>query len=155
MTQRRFKPARPTLLAALLALTGLFAACGGDDDTGAGAEEQEALPTWIVSVRPEPGAENSTLRLVQVQHQVQPGGQNVRLKVDGVDVTSYAEFGSEERVTGPGHILFDPLNDPQAANAPVDLRPGEHTATVELVELEEVGGPERVVDSFTWNFSIQ
>lgn len=154
MTQSRFKPARPTLLAALLALTGFLAACGGDDDTEAGAEAQEALPTWIVSVRPEPGAENSTLRLVQVQHQVQTGGQSVRLLIDGVDVTNEANFGSEERVTGPGHILFDP-DHPEAANAPVDLDPGEHTATVELVELEEIGGSEEVVDSFTWSFSIQ
>lgn len=143
------------VLVLLLALVSLLTACGGGDDTEPGAQSQEALPSWIVSVRPEPGSESSSLQLVEVEHEVQTGGRSVRLIIDGVDVTSSSDFGSEERVTGPGLLQYDPLGTPETANPEVRLDAGEHTARVELVELEDVGGGEEVIDSFTWTFSIQ
>lgn len=143
------------IFAALLALASL-PACGADGtDVEPGAQSKQALPSWLVDVRPDPGVEDSTLKLVEVEHTVQTGGRDVRLIIDGVDVTAFADFGSEERITGPGHILFDPINDPQAAETTVTLDAGEHTATAQLVELDEIGGQEQVVDSFTWTFSIK
>lgn len=144
---------RTVLLSAVAAMTFL-AACGGGD-AEPGADSQAAIPDWIVNVRPEPGVESSTLKLVEVEHEVQTGGRDVRLIVDGVDVTASSDFGAEQRVSGPGHILYDPERRPQSADAPVTLDAGQHTATAELVELDEVGGGEEVVDSFTWTFSIQ
>lgn len=154
---------KATVLTLATTLAAALSACdldyGPSPETG--AVDQEALPDWIVNVRPEPGAQQSTLKLVQVEHEVPTGAREVRLLIDGVDVTTAANFGAQdrsidgERVTGPGHLLFDPVNDPQAANSRVILDAGEHTATAQLVELEEFGGSETVVDEFTWSFSIK
>lgn len=131
----------------LLALVLAAAACSPrdvaelDDDPGAGAAP---LPEWITAVSPEPGAASAAIRQVEVRTAALEEGQQVRLTIDGTDVTTYA--------------LIDPTvvaYDPSTGGAPVELGPGEHTALAELVTLPEPGAQHTVLDQFEWSFSLQ
>jgi hypothetical protein len=148
--ERLFVARRPVaaLFAAVLAI-GLLAGCG--EDEAAPPAAGEALPTWLESVEPEPGEESAVLRRVEVNYNLQTDGENVRLSVDGTDVTAYADFGREENVGGPGRLVYDFEGNRDV----VRLGPGEHTATVELVRLEDLGEQPQVLDTFSWSFTIQ
>lgn len=112
---------------------------------------EPALPAWLVSVEPMPGQRSASLRRVEVQHRVVTDGENVRLSIDGVDVTSYAEFGREETVGGPGLLVYDF----EQARDFLPLDPGEHTATVDRVRLTGIGEEFEILDSYSWSFTIQ
>lgn len=142
------RPGMAASLAALIAI-GLLAGCGGE--SAAPPAAGDPLPSWLVSVKPEPEEESAALRRIEVDYVLQTDGQNVRLSVDGTDVTSYADFGREQNVGGPGTLVYDFEQGRQL----VPLEPGEHTATVELVELEDLGEQPRVLDSYSWSFTIQ
>lgn len=136
-------------LTALVAI-GLLAGCGEQDAPPASVDDP-ALPSWIVSVEPEPGEQSSVLRRIEVNYVLQTGGENVRLSVDGTDVTSYADFGREQNVGGPGSLFYDF----EAGRAIVPMEPGEHTATLDLVELDDLGEQPQILDTFSWSFTIQ
>ncbi|MEX0789952.1 MAG: hypothetical protein WD178_04170 [Actinomycetota bacterium] len=142
------RPPATALLAALLAV-GLLAGCG--EEAAAPPAADEALPTWLVSVKPEPGEQSAVLRRIEVNYVLQTDGENVRLSVDGTDVTSYADFGREQNVGGPGSLVYDF----EQARELVPLEPGEHTATLELVRLENLGEQHEILDTFSWTFTIQ
>jgi hypothetical protein len=95
-------------------------------------------------VYPEPGAEGSVGQAIQVDYQVSGPEQNVRLFVDGVDVTIYSTIQ-------PGSLQYDVAQ----RFAPVELDPGPHRAAVELVNEPEQGEAVKVLDRFEWQFEIQ
>ena len=145
------------LFLAVLALAP--AACAGDgaEEIQAVAEGEAAsaaeLPEWIEKLYPPPGAETAINQAVQVNHNIVDADQQVRLSIDGVDVTAYAN------ATSPGLLEYDI----DQANAPVDLGPGEHEAVVELVRVTP-GASEGVdsydpevhetVESYRWSFTV-
>lgn len=133
----------------MIALGLIGTACGGGS-RGASEASPERLPPWLAKVEPAPGDTTSSLRVVEVEHRVLGDGESVRLLIDGVDVTQYADLGGERRISGPGRLLYDP----ERSNNIVPLRPGEHTATVQRVRLPGLGQQTEVLDSFTWSFSI-
>lgn len=133
----------------LSALGALLAGCGDGDE--AAFPSAPPTPSWIVGVEPRPGAESSTFRRVEVKHEVLTDGENVRLFIDGTDVTAYAEFGREETVGGPGLLVYDF----EQARHFAPLEPGPHTAKVERVRLPGLGEQLRVLDSYSWSFTIQ
>lgn len=138
----------------LLLVSVVLAGCGSGDSGAPAAEPTRSvdpLPSWLVRVEPRPGQEASPLRRVEVHHRVLTGGEEVRLSIDGTDVTQYADFGREDRAGGPGLLVYDF----EAARDFVPMDPGEHSATVSRVRLTGVGEQYEVIDSFTWSFSIQ
>jgi hypothetical protein len=141
----------PTVaLAAALCTLAFLGACSGTQ-RALEARPTIALPEWIVKVEPEPGQETSAVRRVEVHYEVATGGENVRLSIDGTDVTAYADFGREENVGGPGTLVYD--FEQGRDFVPID--PGEHTATVSRVRLTGIGEQFEVLDSFSWTFTIQ
>lgn len=144
-----FRVHRPFLIALLLLALPLLAACGADNQAEPGSTED--LPDWLTRVYPAPGAETTATRSVQVEYPVTEG-REVRLLIDGTDVTTYARVG--------GGLLEYDVDQPVS---PVELRPGSHTATVELYEpsvessesSETFDPSERqLIDSFTWEFEL-
>lgn len=99
-------------------------------------------PDWVETVYPEPGA--ATLGVpaaVEVDHAMTSGDEDVRLIIDGTDVTTYA-------VLGAGKLRYE------SGDGPVVLDDGEHSAEVQLVTLPAEGVDYRVIDSFRWEFRI-
>lgn len=156
---RRTRPANRRVLVLLAALALLLPACFGDGadriKAQANGDDQAVAdyPEWIEKVYPPPGSETSATQAVQVDHGVVGADQQVRLTIDGTDVTTYAV------ATSPGLLEYDIDQAP----APVDLRSGEHTAVAELVRVTP-GSSEGVdsfdadvhgvVDSFAWTFTV-
>lgn len=137
---------------ALLLSLALAAALAGCSDNGPEATaEAPPLPEWIISVEPRPGSDSSPLRRVEVKHDVMTDGESVRLSIDGTDVTSYADFGREETVGGPGRLVYDF----EQARDFLPLDPGTHTAKVERVRLPQPGQQHEVLDTYSWSFTIQ
>lgn len=138
-----------------LALTGCFG--DGADDIQAVAEGDTNTvadyPEWIEKVYPPPDSELSVTQAVQVNHSAIAADQQVRLIIDGTDVTSYAV------ATAPGLLEYD-IDQEQA---PVELSPGEHQATANLVRVTP-GASEGVdsydpevhetVETFSWTFNV-
>jgi hypothetical protein len=152
----RFVHLSAVALLALLAL--VLAACGNGAESVQEVAEGEAetiadLPEWIDNVNPPPGAESTVTQAVQVNHTAIAADRQVRLIVDGIDVTAFAN------VATPGLLEYD-IDQP---DAPVDLQPGEHEATVELMS-RTPGVSEGVdsydpdvhetIDTFSWTFTI-
>jgi hypothetical protein len=67
--------------------------------------------------------------------------EEIRLIVDGVDVTTYAEFDA-------GKLRYE------SGAGPVVLSQGEHTAEVQRVVLPADQTEFSVLDSFTWDFRM-
>jgi hypothetical protein len=133
----------------LSVLGALITGCGDGDELT--VPSAPPIPSWIVSVEPRPDAESATFRRVEVKHEVLTDGENVRLFIDGTDVTAYAEFGREDTVGGPGLLVYDF----EQARDFVPLEPGPHTAKVERVRLPGPGEQLTVLDSYSWSFTIQ
>ena len=157
----RSHPSRPHAVAGVLlvVLTLLLGACTGDgaDDIQAVAEGEAAsaaeFPEWIEKLYPPPGSETSINQAVQINHNITAADQQVRLSIDGTDVTAYATE------TSPGLLEYD-IDQP---NAPIELEPGEHEATVSLFDVTP-GASEGVdsydadvhdpVESYSWSFTV-
>lgn len=134
---------------ALLLLAALLAGCADDDAPAedVASEEPGGLPGWIREVHPPPGAETTGVPEVQVSHEVVGTREDVRLVIDGIDVTQYA---------GPGQgVLTYKPGDGDDPRAPVDLGPGFHRAVVQRVLLPEFGETHEVLESFSWEFTVQ
>lgn len=146
------------LLLVLLALALLLPACFGDgaEQIQAKAEDNVAdddYPAWLDKLYPPPGSKTSVTQAVQVDHNAIAADQQVRLIIDGTDVTAYAN------ATSPGLLEYDI----DQAQAPIELKPGEHTAVVQLMRVTP-GSSEGVdsydedvhqkVESFTWTFTV-
>lgn len=118
-----------------LILPAVVVACGDGD----GAGDTEQMPEWVESVYPEPGTTLAVPDVVEVDHAVQGAQEDVRLVVDGVDVTTYASFPA-------GSIRYE------SGLGPVTLEEGEHTAQVQRVRLQAAGAEYEVLDSYSWEF---
>lgn len=136
---------------ALLTIVLLLSGCAGDTDSGAAVTVDEA-PEWVTKIYPPPGANTTATRAVQVQYETVGADREVRLLIDGTDVTTYARVGT-------GLLEYDV----DQAASPVELDPGPHTATVELYEVkvgasegaESYSASERAkIDSFSWDFQV-
>lgn len=118
-------------LAIVLTAMGLITGCSD----GGGSE----MPEWVEQVYPEPGATAAVPDAVEVDHTLQRLEEDVRLLIDGTDVTTYATFEA-------GKIRYE------SGDGPVTLGGRSHTAEVQRVELVEFGEDYEVLDSFTWEF---
>lgn len=98
-----------------------------------------SIPSWVERVYPAPNSTTAVPDAVEVRHRLQTPEDNVRLLVDGVDVTTYSTFDA-------GKLRYE------SGAGPVVLGPGEHTATVERVTQPVNGAQFRVLDSYSWNF---
>ena len=108
------------------------------DGTGLGAD----LPTWLSDVQPAPGAEMSSVSVVEVVHTVRAVDRDVRLLIDGVDVTAEAE-------TARGRLHYEP-----SRGGPVELDSGTHRAELQLIERKDPTSQGETVDTFSWQFTV-
>ena len=161
LSRTRSRPLRPHVVVGvvLVLLTLLLPACAGDgaEDIQAVAEGEAAsaaeFPEWIEKIYPPPESETAINQAVQINHNVIAADQQVRLSIDGTDVTAYATE------TSPGLLEYD-IDQP---NAPIELEPGEHEATVALFRVTP-GASEGVdsydadvhepIESYTWSFTV-
>lgn len=98
-----------------------------------------AFPEWIEAVYPQPDATLAVPDAIEVDHRLEEPETEVRLLVDGVDVTTYSNFEGAKIRYEPGF-------------GPVDLGGGDHTAEVQRVSLPVDGTEYVVVDSYSWEF---
>lgn len=121
-------------------------ACTGDPATP--SEPDEALPGWLERVYPPPGAEAAPIAEIEVEHNVTAQNEQIRLLIDGTDVTTYSDLDT-------GELVYDVEND----RVPVEIDVGRHHATVERRRVPEdfdVGVDEvEVLDTFEWEFTVQ
>lgn len=150
-------PARRLILV-VTALILVLPACLGDgaDEIQAkvdGGVADDDYPDWLDKLYPPPGSETSVTQSVQVDHSAIAADQQVRLIIDGQDVTTYAS------ATTPGLLEYDI----DQAQAPIDLAPGEHTAVVQLNRVTPGAGEgvdsydakvHETIESFTWTFTV-
>ncbi len=129
-----------------LAVVLLALASAGCGEQTPEAETRPAVvdrPEWLVRVYPPPGSEGTAAATVQVRHELPGAKGNLRLMIDGVDVTAYADVK-------PGQLTYDPEVAPEV----VELTPGQHTARVERVSLPREGAQLRVLDFYQWRFTV-
>lgn len=123
----------PVVLA-LFALAGCTTTPVVDD----GADQ---MPSWLETVFPEPGAVVTASDAVEVDHNLTATDNDVRLVIDGVDVTTYAAFDA-------GKLRYE------SGVGPVVLNNGDHTAEVQRVVLADDEAQFEIVDSFSWEFRL-
>jgi|SRR5665811_1395776 len=146
MSQRLQKTRRTMIVTGALLLVALATACVGDPATS--AESSEALPEWLERVYPPPGAELASNAEIQVEHNLTAPDEQIRLSIDGTDVTVYSDLDNAELVY-----------DMEDGRSPVEVDPGTHTATVARtrvpedfdIETDEV----ELLDTFQWEFTVQ
>lgn len=126
------------LSAVLMVLFGLLVGCTDPSDS-ASERSSDQPPSWVEEVYPEPGATVAIPDAVSVDHEITGPDEDVRLIVDGVDVTTYATFDA-------GVLRYE------SGDGPVVLGDGEHSAEVQRVTLPAVGADYTVLDSFRWEF---
>lgn len=123
----------------LAAAVGLLLLGCTDPETTEGPEGSARQPDWVETVYPEPGATLAVPDAVEVGHAITSGDEDVRLIVDGTDVTTYAVFEA-------GKLRYE------SGRGPVVLGDGEHIAEVQRVTLPVEGVDYEVIDSFRWEF---
>jgi hypothetical protein len=111
----------------------LLAACSSEETTATPPTGTAGLPGWVVSLSPEPGSSSQANTVVEVRHTIDQPGHEVRLILDGVDVTAGA-------LRGDGILTYEPLAS------------GPHTARIEHAWLPGAGADLETIDSFTWRF---
>lgn len=122
---------------AVLVVLALFAC----DTTSEPEGETIARPDWVETVFPEPGSVLTTTDAVEVDHTLTATDNDVRLIIDGVDVTTYSAFDA-------GKLRYE------SGVGPVVLSSGDHWAEVQLVTLPAEGEQFEVLDSYRWEFRI-
>lgn len=154
--QRPLTWRRSTIVLLVVAVALTLSACGGDEEPEAAQGEPVAVPDtpdWIEKIYPSPDSEASHTQSVQVVHTAIAADEQVRLLIDGTDVTSQA-LGSE-----PGLLVYD-MDD---VNGPVQLRPGDYTAEAQLFRRTPGSGEgtesfdpdvHEVIDSYSWEFTV-
>lgn len=135
MTLRRL-----VVLVAALALMAAGCATGAATEEAGG--EQAPLPAWLLSVSPQAGEQWELDQRIEVSYDV-PESQSVRMSIDGTDVTDVA-------LLGDGQLTYDA----QQAPAAVELGPGEHTVSLELVRTGNASEPDAPIDAYSWSFEV-
>ncbi len=148
-------------LAATVLLTGAALACtppsSRDEGTvSSGTGLPADAPSWLESVSPAPGARLSGAAMVTVNTDFVTGNQEVRLEIDGVDVTELAvaqpPSSEQAEVVTPNRLVYDPR---EVTDPPVVLDPGRHTATVRALDFAGFeSGQSRSKGTFTWTFEV-
>lgn len=110
-----------------------------DPETTGGDDVSDRQPDWVETVYPEPGATVAVPDAVEVDHALTSGDEDVRLIVNGTDVTTYAIFEA-------GKVRYE------SGDGPVVLGDGQHIAEVQRVTLRVEGVDYTVIDSFSWEF---
>jgi len=124
----------------LVSVLTLFA-LAGCTTTSVADDDPDPMPSWVETVFPEPGAVVSALDAVEVDHNLTATDNDIRLVIDGVDVTTYAAFDA-------GKLRYE------SGVGPVVLEDGDHTAEVQRVVLADDETQFEVVDSFEWEFRL-
>ena len=143
MLQLNVFRASRTLLILTAALAAILAV-GCTDRPIAGWEGSDGTsdqPVWVQDVIPGPGADATVPDAVEVDHAITGSDEDVRLLVNGVDVTTYATLEA-------GKIRYE------SGDGPVVLGTGHHTAEVQRVLLRTEEVEFRVLDSYTWEFRV-
>jgi hypothetical protein len=149
---------------AFLLVVLLGSSCGDDSAAGGSGSASTAdrdprptgMPAWLERVFPPDGA-NSPERAVEVDYGLLGDRQEIRVVIDGIDVTAQLEGidrASDDRTLfpSPGQLRYDP----RAIERPlVSLEPGAHSAEVRLVELDEFGASLETIDEYGWSFTVQ
>lgn len=120
-----------------LLVLALLSACATTPVTGDPADR----PAWVKAVYPEEGAVVAVPDAVEVEHTITSPDEDIRLLVDGVDVTTYA-------VVEAGLLRYE------SGSGPVTLSTGDHNAEVQRVLLPTEGVQFSVVDSYSWEFRV-
>lgn len=111
------------------------------------------IPNGSTSCTRRQGSETSVTQAVQVDHDAIAADRQVRLIIDGTDVTAYAV------ATTPGLLEYDI----DQLRSPVELQPGQHTAVVKLNRVTPGSGEgvesydaevHDTIESFTWTFTV-
>jgi hypothetical protein len=153
----------------VIGLMLVVASCGSDDNGDASPSTSRpiattttprtdtARPVWVTSVSPEDGAATPDA-VVSVGYGVLPPRHEIRLVIDGVDVTSQSL--DPERLPNAAPPLFPSPGtlryEPSALDRPlVMLPPGKHLATVKQVVLPEFGATLTTVDEYDWSFEVR
>ncbi len=123
----------------ILAIVLVSIVLSGCTTTPASDDATDQQPSWVESVFPEPGAVMTAVDAVEVDHNLTETDNDVRLIIDGIDVTTYAAFDA-------GKLRYE------SGVGPVVLDDGEHTAEVQQVVLADDETQFEVVDSFQWEF---
>ena len=134
------RPALVLWLVSILTLAG--AGCADDSDTDGSPQQAEPLPVWIDEITPRANATFSPSSGISVRYDLTEPDTEVRLFVDGVDVTAVSDGG-------PGLLRYE-----DNAEGIVRLDAGMHTAEAQLVILPTAGVDTVTVDSYTWSFRI-
>lgn len=138
-------------------------ACGDDGDEQAEGDPAEftdpVVPDWIERVDPSAESGPTPERAVEVDFVEPDPAEEVRLEIDGVDVTAQALVGEPEDVnpddlqpTLDSRLRYDPRD---IDNPLVELSPGPHSATAILSDRGGFGEEAREIDSYSWEFTIQ
>lgn len=70
-------------------------------------------PSWVVSVYPSPSAAAAPERTVAVDHDLLPPNHNVRLIIDGVDVTGQAALAPGARLPDGASLTQPQRREPR------------------------------------------
>lgn len=132
---------RPLWMAIAIAALLTLAACSTTTDTASTSPGTEPLPTWIDEVTPRPNAAYAPVEGVSVTYRPPGPDQEVRLIIDGVDVTA-------DSLSGTDRLRYD------ADSGIVPLDVGTHTAEARLVIVAADGVDTIAVDSYTWTFRL-
>lgn len=143
---------------ALLVLAVASAGCGdsADDEPDVGVAPTGTLPSWLDAVEPRPGASVAPDDRVAVRYPLTEPPREIRLEIDGVDVTAVADLNQNaaentDLTQTVGELVYAP--DQLAVDAPVVLEPGQHRVRAVLVRTE-FGEQSVELDDFSWTFQV-
>ncbi|MFN0090376.1 MAG: hypothetical protein ACKVWR_08940 [Acidimicrobiales bacterium] len=142
----------------------VLGACGTDDaasspPTSAADYSHPSLPGWIQRVQPAPDAQSASERAVEVGARTLGPLEELRLLIDGVDVTAQAlpddqqaPIPAETQRRAAGCVTTRERSRPMrwSSSAPGPTRPPSNGAGPRAF-----GAPSELVDSYTWSFRIQ
>lgn len=129
------------LIATVVLATVAVGATACSSATETPPPSSDTLPAWIDEVTPRPGAAYAPDSGVSVRYQLPSIDQEVRLIIDGVDVTSVS-------TEGPDLLRYD------TSQGIIDLNTGDHRAEARLVILSADGVETVPVDTYTWTFRL-
>ena len=99
------------------------------------------IPSWLVTVVPLPGSSDAGVMAVDIRDRLTPP-EYTRLTIDGTDVTAYAH-------KSPGLLHYI------SGEGPVTLNPGTHTIKVDRDVVGVGGAPDRLEESYIYQFRAE
>lgn len=99
------------------------------------------VPSWLVTVVPLPGSSDAGVMAVDIRDRLTPP-EYTRLTIDGTDVTAYAH-------KSPGLLHYI------SGEGPVTLNPGTHTIKVDRDVVGVGGAPDKLEESYIYQFRAE